>query len=65
MNEELAEFQICMSIIIRYGKQDLMYGIEAAWTSQGLERIWVLAFVISKVHVYGINIYKPPINYYI
>ena len=25
--------------------------------------IRVLAVVISKVHVYGINIYKPPINY--
>ena len=41
----------------------LTYEIEAAWTSHGLELIWVLAVVISKVHVYGINIYKSPINY--
>ena len=40
------------------GKQDSIYGIEAAWTSHGLELIWVLAFVISKVHVYGINIWN-------
>ena len=65
MNVDLAGFQICLSIITRYGKQYLIYGIEATWTSHGLELIWVLAVVISKVHVYEINIYKPPINYII
>ena len=32
-----------------FGKQDLTYDIEAAWTFHGLGLIWVLAEVISKV----------------
>ena len=58
-------FQKCLSIIIRLGKQDLTYGIEAAWISHGLGLIWVLADVISKVHVYGTTIYRQPANCYI
>ena len=54
-----------MGSMYPYGYCAQRNGIEAAWTSHGLELIWVLADVISKVHVYGINIYKPPINYYI
>ena len=52
MNVDLAECQICLSIIIRSGQQDLIYRIEAAWTCHGLELIWILAVVILKVHVY-------------
>ena len=49
---------------IRFGKQDLTYGIEAAWISHGLGLIWVLADVISKVHDYGTTIYRQPANCY-
>ena len=51
-------------MIIRFGKQDLTYGIEAAWISHGLGLIWVLADVIAKVHVYGTTIYRQPANCY-
>ena len=64
-NVDLVEFQKYLSIIIRFGKQDLTYGIEAAWISHGLGLIWVLADVISKVHVYGTTIYRQPAIFYI
>ena len=54
-----------MSIVIRFGKQDLTYGLEAAWISHGLGLIWFLVDVISKVHDYGTTIYRQPVNNYI
>ena len=65
MNVDLAEFLICLSTIVRYGKQDFnlrnqrSLGIPWARTDIGLSR----CDVKGKVHVYGINIYKQPINY--
>ena len=47
-NVDLVEFQKCLSIIIRFVKQVLTYGIKAAWISHGLGLIWVLADAISK-----------------
>ena len=64
MNVDHAEFQTRLLIITRYGKQDLIYEIEAALISYALEQTWVLTIVISKTHDYGINIYKEPINHF-
>ena len=56
MSVDLAEFQMCLLIIVRHGKHDLIYGIEATWISHGIGLIGVLAIVISREHDYGINI---------
>ena len=61
MSVDLGEFQMCLLIIIRYGKHDLIEGIKAAWIFHGIGLSWVLAIVISREHYYWINIYKQPI----
>ena len=58
MTADLVESPIFLSIIIKLGKQDLTYGIEAVLISHGLETIRVLAHAMSKEHDYGIIIYK-------
>ena len=48
MNADLVESPIFLSIIIKFGKQDLTEGIEAVLIFHGPEPIWVLADAMSK-----------------
>ena len=59
------DFQIYLSVIIGFGRQDWTYVIETAWISHGLRLIWVLAVMISEEHDYDIIIYRQPISHYV